>query len=900
MTARADQRMSLPTGTVTLLFADMEGSTRLLTALGDRFQAVRARSREIVRAVAALHHGHEVDWAGDGVFLAFQRARDAVAAAADLQRSLAQESWTSDEAIRLRIGIHTGEPDVDGDGYVGMDVVIAARICNAAHGGQVVVSRTTRNLVGDVPLPDAALRSLGDHRLKDVPDPEQLFQLVGPGLGEGFPPLSTLGGATLPTLHHRLVGRAPQLEEIEELISRADVRLVTITGAGGAGKSRLALEACARIAARRPVHLVGLASIADPALVPAAIARVLGVRESSGRPLMESLADALTGTSTLLYLDNLEHLAASAEHVRALLDTVHDLDVLTTSRAPLRLSGEHVLRLSPLPVGEAVQLFTELARSRGAVLQDDLLPAVREICVRLDCLPLAIELVAARLTFLSPAQLLAAVEDGLALELEGPLDFPERQRTLRATIDWSFGLLTESQQDLHCTFAVFAGGCTLEDARAVAGEPHGFLTDLEALVVGSLVRGEASGGSVRLSMLETVREDALARLASQGRLEDRRRRHAERFLELVLAAEEGLSGPAQPEWSEQLERELDNLRGALDWFMAAGRVEDTLRAISALDRFWRAQAHVTEARQRLSEALAHDDVSVSADVRGLALRCAGHLAMGQSDWDGAAPLFQEAIELFRRSGNGREEVAALALLSFVALRRDDRDHAAALVHDALEVARVLGDERSTIFALMASGDVAWVEGDHEHAVAQYEEAVSLSRATGDLLLIVNAVYNLGMAAFQGNRPDRARDAFEEALELGLELHDAPHIAAARFMLAELDVLSGNPASAREHARESLALYTDLEDDRSRARCLVILAATAAAHGSLEDAARLLGAAQTARGDDPVDAFESSILERLETDLDEGLTEREITSLKAEGMKLRRSLAGELVTAGTTQ
>jgi len=619
---------------------------------------------------------------------------------------------------------------------------------------------------------------------------------------------------------------------------------------------------------------------------------VIGARESAGRSLLESIGDALLGTGTLLYLDNLEHLAGAAEHVRTLLDTVPDLDVLATSRAPLRLSSERVLRLQPLSTDEATELFTELAAARGVRVASGSLPTVRAICERLDCLPLAIELVVARVTFLSASQLLGTLDDGRVLDLEGPLDLPERQRTLRATIDWSYGLLTESQRALHGALAVFAGGSTLEDARTVAGDPESFLADLEALVLGSLVRGDAAEGSVRLSMLETIREDALARLEHDGRIEELRRRHAEHFLAFALAAEAALASPGQAETSAQLERELDNLRAALDWLLAHDRVEDVLLAISALDRFWRAQAHLTETRERLAAALGRSETA-STRTRGLALRCAGHLEMGQSDWNGAVPHFEEAIALFRECGDQAEEVTTLSLLSFVALRLDDPVRAADLAREAVEIARVLGDDRSTIFALMALGDVAWVGGDHEGAVAQYEEAVQLSRGTGDPLLIVSAVYNLGMAAYQGNMIERARTAFEEALELGQDLHDAPHVAAAQFMLGHLDVLAGDMRSAGEHASESFALYTELEDDRSRARCLVILAAAAAADGSFESAARLLGAAEALRGDDPADAFEQPVIGRLERRLEAALPGSELAALKEDGARMGHGPASEL-------
>lgn len=900
MAASAGPRKQLPAGTVTLLFADVEGSTRLLHALGERFAPARARMRELVRDAASRHGGHEVDWAGDGVFLAFSRAREAVAAAAEIQRALDAEPWAPEEALRLRIGIHTGEPELEAEGYVGVDVVVAARICSAAHGGQVVVSRTTRDFLGDDTRNGVSFRPLGSHRLKDVPSPEQLFQLQAPDLPETFPPLRTLGGATLPALHHRLVGRRRDLTATLALIARPGVRLVTITGPGGAGKSRLALEAAGLAAVERPVHLVGLAPISDPELVPAAIARVLSVRESAERPLAESIADALAGSRALLFLDNMEHLPAAASTISALLDRAPDLEILTTSRAPLRLSGEHVVPLEPLPVHDASTLFAELAAARGVVLREDMLPAVREICRRLDGLPLAIELVAARLAVLPPAQLLRALDEGLALDMEGPVDLPARQRTLRATIDWSYGLLSESQRMLHQALAVFAGGCTLEDGRAVADAGSSFLADLEALVAGSLLRGEVTDGQVRFFMLETVREDAVSRLAAAGKLDDLRQRHAERFLEVALAAEEELEGPEQAECLERLERELDNIRAALDWFLGSGRAEDALRASNALERFWRAQAHLTEAQRWLSQGLTRAE-ELPADVRALALRSAAHMAMGQSDWDGAVPLLEEAITLFRECERGYDEVVALSYLSFVALRRDEPEQAESLGRQALEVARALGDERTIAFALMAVGDVGWVRGEHERALAQYEEAVALSRRADDPLLVVDAVYNFGMAAFQGGDLGRARQAFGEALDLARELREAPHMAAAQFMLAELDILAGDTAGARERARESLALYTDLEDDRSCARCLVILAGAAAADGSYEDAARLIGAAAALRRDQPLDSFELPVLDRYTSELEAVLNEHNLAELKAEGARLGHDvLVPEVVSAGTDE
>ena len=880
MAIRDDPSKHLPSGTVTLLFADIEGSTRLLAKLrADGFAPVRARLRELVRAAAAVRGGREVDWAGDGVFLAFPRATDAVLAAVELQRALDAEPWPPDGVVRLRIGIHTGEPDLGEEGYVGMDVVVAARICAASHGGQVVVSRPTRDFVGDDVHADVTFRRLGSHRLKDVPGTEQLFQVVAAGLQDAFAPLRTLGGTALPALHHRLVGRRQDLSGTLALLSRPEVRLVTLTGPGGAGKSRLALEIAALTALERPVHLIGLAPVADPELVPASIAHVVGVREGA-RPLIECVAEALSGTGALLLLDNFEHLAAAAADVGTLLDGAPDLEILVTSRAPLRLSAEHVVPLQPLPVNDAATLFSELAAARGVVLHDDTLPAIREICRRLDGLPLAIELVAARLAVLPPAQLLLALEEGLTLDMEGPVDLPERQRTLRATIDWSYGLLSESQRGLHQALAVFSGGCTLDDARALSGSAS-FFGDLEGLVVGSLLRSDVSDGEVRLFMLETVRENALARLAAEGTLEDLRRRHAECFVTLAVDAERELAGPRQAEWLERLERELDNIRSALDWCLTSGRTEDALRAASALLRFWRAHGHMTEARRWLSLGLNLSE-GVPDEVRADALWTASQQATAQGDWDSAVPLLAEALELFRAGGRGRETIFALSDLGWVALMRDDLAAAAELSEEALATARELDDARALSAALNGLGEVRSLQGDHEGALACYEESVALRRGLGDPLLIADALYNLGASAARSGDSERARGASEESLEIARELGEAMHVASALFTLAELDLLEGDLASSEGHITESFAIFSEVENERARAGCLVILGGVAAARGEPQEAALLLGAAERLRGDSPPNAFELPILERFLPDLEAALGADDLSRLTAEG------------------
>ena len=862
MNAPDNPQRRLPAGTVTLLFADVEGSTRLLYLLKERFAPARSRMRELVREAARAHSGAEVDWAGDGVFLAFARARDAVATAVQIQRSLATEPWPSAEAHRLRVGLHTGEPELGDEGYVGMDVVIASRICAAAHGEQIVVTRAVRDMVGDEPLPGGSFRPLGRHRLKDVPDAAQLFQLVAPDLRENFPPLKTLSATSLPALHHRLVGRADALARVERLLAN-DARLVTITGPGGAGKSRLALEVAAGAAVQRPVHLVGLAPITEPDLVPSAIAHAIGVRESGGESMLSAIADRLNGTGELLYLDNLEHLTPAAVHVAQLLDQAPDLQILATSRTPLRLSTEHVLPLDPLSIEDATTLFVELAAARGVRLQPDALSSVHEICRRLDGLPLAIELVAARLVVLPPADIVRALGEGLALRMEGPVDLPERQRTLRAAIDWSYQRLTDSQRALHGALAVFADGAALTDARALAHHSECFLPDLEALVGWSLVRSEASDGEVRLSMLETVREHTLDHLRAGGALDDLRESHAQRFLELALAAEPELSGPDQTRWLGHLERELDNLRAAIDWLLASGRVEDALRATAALSRFWRSHGHMAEARRLLALGL-ELDAEVAQAVRADALWAAARQAAAQSDWPAAEGLLTRALPLFRQDARGREVAFTLSELAFLAVRSSDLDRGADLCEESLAVARELGDARATSAALLTLAEIRSTQENHATALEHNQEAVALRRELGDPLLVTDAVHNLGWVAFLAADFGRARAAFGESLNGAREIGDAIHTAEALRMLGELDLFSGDPDTAEERIRESLEIYTEMGSDLDRAASLTALGGVEALRGRPDQAAQLFAEALALRRGVPPEAPERAVLDRFQT------------------------------------
>ncbi len=863
-----------------MLFTDIESSTQLLRKLGSRYAAVQNEHRALLRAAFARHGGIEVDTQGDAFMVVFRSAVDAARASIDAQRALAESEWPDDTRVVVRMGLHTGEPERGPEGYIGLDVVRAARIQAVAHGGQILVSQLTRDLLADAGYDTV---DLGRHSLKDIADQERLYQLLAEGLVDSFPPPRTLGGATLPALHHRLVGRQDDLATIELLLARPDVRLVTITGPGGAGKSRLALEAAASAALERPVNLVGLAPISDPGLVLAEIARVVGAREAAERPLAEAIADAVRGTGTLLFLDNLEHVTPAARDIALLLDLAPDLDVLTTSRTALRLLGEHVLPLDPLPVEDAATLFVELAAARGVVLSTDALPSVHEICRRLDGLPLAIELVAARLVVLPPNRVLQALDEGLALDMEGPVDLPERQRTLRAAIAWSYGLLTDSQKELHDALGVFAGGCTLDDARAVAQAGAGFFRDLEALVALSLVRSDVADCDVRLSMLETVREDAVARLRDAGGLDELRQRHAEQFLALAVGAESELEGPEQAKWLTCLDLELDNLRAALDWQFGSGQIEQALTLVSALGNFWRMHGHVSEARQWLSRALEQRD-GASQDVLANALWWSARQAAAQDDLAAEVPLLEEALELFRELERPRETALILGDLGWIALQRGESDGAERLCEEALAIARENGDAGAISALLNNLADVFSARGDHLHALAAHEEALALRTQLGNPLLVANSTYNLGIAAWENGEIERARAAFEEALTLATELGDVLHVTAADFMLAVLDLRAGAVDEAELRILACLVAYEEMDNTRVTAECLVVLSGIAAERQDHESAARLIGLADHLRGDAPLNRFELPVIERYWDELVSALSEERLEILQSEGAR----------------
>src|SRR6476646_944633 len=562
--------MAAPSGTVTLLFSDIEGSTRLLRRTGDAYPGLLERHRTLLREAFETHGGQVLGTEGDGFFVAFGSAAAAVAAAEDGQRALAGNDWPDGDEIRVRMGVHTGEPRrVDG-GYVGLDVHYAARVMSAGHGGQVLVSQATRSLLGT----SVELRDLGEHVLKDLAGPQQLYQLEIEGLPDEFPPLSTLDNRflSLPAVPNAFVGRERELAEASELLARDDVRLLTLIGPGGTGKTRLALQVASGLVDELPggAAFVSLTPVRDWELVMPAIAQALGLREQPDESALETLTEYLRDKRLLLVLDNFEQVLAAAPSVSSLLAEAPGVKLLFTSRTPLRLSQERVYRVPQLDLSEAVELFAERAQAAATDfrLSDENTETVEAICRRLDGLPLAIELAAPRVRTLTPQALLRRLDQRLPLLTGGAQDADERQRTLRDTIAWSYDLLLEREQTLFRQLAVFVGGFRLEAAAAVV-DPDGstdVLENLDSLVEKSLLLRlrEDSDGEPRFWMLETIREYALERLAAAGELESARRRHGAWFAELAERLDaESVTGD-QPASIARLADDYPNLREAIE------------------------------------------------------------------------------------------------------------------------------------------------------------------------------------------------------------------------------------------------------------------------------------------------------------------------------------------------
>ena len=841
-----------PTGTITLLFSDVEGSTALLGRLGDRYGEALSTERALLRACFAEFGGHEMGTEGDSFFVVFQSAGAAVSCCVAAQRALSAPAWPDGVTVRVRMGLHSGEPTRHEDGYIGLDVHRAARIAAAAHGGQVVLSDATRLLAASRLPAGASVRDLGFHRLKDIEAPERIYQLVASGLQERFPPLKSLGASTsMPVPMTPLVGRDGDLEQLRAVFGRPELRLVTLTGLGGVGKTRMALAAAASLAEIFPhgVFFVALAAVRDAEVMWKTLAGSLDV--SGEGPAADAVTGYLSERRALLVLDNLEQLEGAADVVSTLLTAAPGLVILATSRRPLHLQGEHEMPVLPLEVpGEggveevaacgAARLFVQQADMArpGFALAASNAADIAAICRRLDGLPLAIELAASRVKLLGPHALLARLGNSLSLAAADTTR-PSRQQTLRATIAWSYDLLAPELAGVFRRTGVFAGGCDLDALTAVgaAESDEGAGTDSLQLAVGLLdvsliVVTEGADGEPRVGMLETVREYALERLEQAGELDETRRRHAGYYAAFAERASEQLDGPEQLAALDRLEAEHDNLRAALGWSLETGAADPGgggeravigLRLVQALTSFWYQHGHAAEGRGWLQRAM-----SLASAASGEPLARVAHglgmMLTQQSELEAALPLFERSLAIWRELGNRDQQAKELNSLG---ITHGDAGH--------LDTAR-----------------------------SMLEESIAISREIGSGLRLASALTNLGILETNASNLGRATQVLEEALAQDQKQGDLLGVAMDRHALTRVSLRAGRAQEALDLLSATFDFAASAGNTEILATTLELSACVAAELGEALRAARLAGAAEAVRlqAGMPILEFDAALLERF--------------------------------------
>jgi predicted ATPase/class 3 adenylate cyclase len=840
-TGGADERVAT-TGTVTFLFSDIEGSTTLEQRVGtSRYGELRERHRTILRAAFEANDGVEQGTEGDSFFVVFRSARAAVAAAVSAQRGLASEPWPTDGAVRVRIGLNSGEAELAGGSYVGLEINRAARIAAAAHGGQILASDTTRALVArDLP-PDVSLRDLGEFRLRDLLSPERIVQIDADGLPSAFSPPRTLDVRpnSLPSQLTTFIGRQEELDQAQLLL--ANTRLLTLTGPGGTGKTRLSIQLASLVADGFPdgVHFIPLEPIRDPMLVAAKVASTVGIVEGGTRPVIDTLVEWLSGRRLLLVLDNFEQVIEAAPTIADFLRVAPGLKVIATSRAPLRISGEQEYPVPGLPtppdpssltglermslpgsergldaetIGHyaSVRLFIDraVAVRPGFVVTNENAPAVAGISARLQGMPLAIELAAARIKLLSPDAILARLEHQLDVLAAGGRDLPPRQQTLRGAIAWSYDLLDDPGRRLLDRLSVFMGGCDVATAEAVCGpaaDVGGDVADgLLSLADQSLVRvDEAPDGEPRFRLLDTIRAYASERLAERSETETIQARHRDWYLALAEQAAAELAGADQRRWLERLELEHDDIRAVLDRAMARPDPDVAIRLGFAMWRFWQKHGHLGEARRRLEAMSAEPWSKDDPRRRARIAEALGGVCWWQGDIVAMTIHYEEALALWLEIGDEREIANAYYNAAFIyAIQRgpdgiapgqpdEDDDIGVEYIQQSLERYRRIGDERGEANALWALGNRRYFHSQGDLGVGRFREALAIFRRTGDLTMEAWSLHMLGTGLMRQGEVAEAREVIEHATRHFYAAGDAAGLTLTFDDMSALAVLAGD-------------------------------------------------------------------------------------------------------------
>jgi len=809
----------LPRGTLTFLFTDIEGSTKLLNGLGtDKYHQVLETHTETLRR--AFGKGHEVRIEGDALFMVFATARDALEAAAEAQRGLARTDFPHGAVVRVRMGMHTGEgtpaSEKAGADYVGIDVHRAARIAAVAHGGQVLASAATRMLAGEDLPAGVALRDLGEHHLKDLAQPEHVFQLVIDGCPSEFPPLRTLDRIpnNLPQQITTFIGREKELKEGLRLLDGS--RLLTLTGPGGTGKTRLSLQLAAEVGDQFAdgAFWVPLAPISDPELVPSTIAHSLGVQVSGGELPLDRVTEHVRDKTMLLVLDNFEQILPAAPAISTLLGAAAGLKIVTSSRAPLRISGEQEFPIPPLDLpdperlpsleviaqSDAVRLFIERARAvkPDFMVTPENAAAVAEIVFRLDGLPLAIELAAARVKLLTPQAMLPRLKQGLDLLASSARDRTDRQRTLRGAIAWSYDLLDDGLKRLFARCSVFVNGARLEELEAVCGPAadvgREILDGVSELVDQSLMRQTEVDGEPRFRMLVTIRDYAAERLAESGERDLLRQRHCSAYLAFAEAAAPHLQGTEQKRWLDRVELEHDNLRAAVDYAITDGRAEEASRLVFALWRFWQSRGYLLEGRAAADRVLAIPGIAGESKLR--ALEAAGGLTYWLGD-KAMVGYYEGALALAREIGSREAIARGTYNLAFAYIVPGiDIEQAFRLLEESLALYRELGDRAGQGRAAFALSGALGQGKDRPRDVllrakAAAEEALAAHRDLGNQFDFAWDHHMLGMSTFKLGDLEAARAAWTDATRAFVAADDASGLVLMLSNFGEIAKAAGD-------------------------------------------------------------------------------------------------------------
>jgi predicted ATPase/class 3 adenylate cyclase len=868
--------LQIPTGTITLLFTDIEGSTRLLQRLGERYADVLKECRSLLRMAFQHCNGYEVDTQGDAFFVAFERGVDAVLSAIKAQRALFQASWPEGEVVRVRMGIHTGEPQTWEEGYVGLDVHCAARIMSIAHGGQVLLSRSARASVLPELPDDVDLRDLGEYRLKDIADMMRLYQLVIPDLPTDFPPLATYSShqpfQNLPTPTTSFVGREKEVSTVTERLRQRDIRLLTLIGTGGVGKTRLALQAAAELndSFTDGICFVALEQISDPEGVIPAIAQAMQVQEEKDVRLFEQLIDVMRDRSLMLILDNFEQLLPARSVVIDLLGACPKLKILITSRVMLHVRAEHLLEVAPFALPEtqrngdltelsqnaAIALFVQRAQAVRAdfELTEKNSAAIVAICRELDGIPLALELAAARLRHFSAPALADHLKWGLSVLQGVSYDAPARQQTLQSAIAWSYDLLKPTEQRAFRRLAVTVQEVTLEAAERICrlGTTTGMLEGsvaeaLDALVDQSMLhRHERESGEVRFGLLQTMREYGLERLAETGELAAAQAAHAAYYLHWTEDIAPLLLGAEQAHWLDQLDRDYENVRTALEWLlesaqMEAARAEQALRLCTALLSYWETRSYVRDGLAYLERGLSvarieHMGQSVAPAVRAQALHGAGMLALMRDDIARVEEFLRESQLLFRESGDKVGMANILRLQGGLAMTRTAYKLARRLLEESLQISRDLSDMAGIASTRNALAEVHIVQGNYAQARLLMQEALASYQASGEHYSTAYPLYVLARTHFlSGADLEQAQEQAEESRALFKEVGNRRLAAYARHVLGQIQLIQGEVGLAQATLEASLSTFRVLDERTAIGEVLMALGRLASTVGDYEAA-----------------------------------------------------------------